>query len=61
MIVTCNRTSRDKYISTHQVSEVLEEFGWDKGRSYTLSGNLVGHVGRQRAPGPHEAVAPAPR
>ena len=46
MIVTCNRTSRHKYISSHLVREAVLESGWRPGRSYTLEGNLVGHVVR---------------
>lgn len=46
MIVTCNRKSRDKHISSAQVREVLGEFGWVAGPCYTLDGNLLGHVGR---------------
>ena len=47
MIVTCNKTSRDKHVSNEQVSGVLGELGWSLGRRYTLSGNLVGHVARR--------------
>lgn len=47
MIVTCNKTSRDKFISTEQVRSAAEDHGWQAGRSYTLIGNLVGHVLRQ--------------
>ncbi len=44
MIVTCNKKSRDKHISSDQVQEALSENGWAAGQSYTLDGNLVGHV-----------------
>lgn len=44
MIVTCNKTSRDKHVSNDQVRDVLSENGWAAGQSYTLDGNLVGHV-----------------
>lgn len=44
MIVTCNKKSRDKHISTNQVRDTLSENGWTVGQSYTLDGNLVGHV-----------------
>ncbi|SMX42420.1 hypothetical protein [Actibacterium lipolyticum] len=44
MIVTCNKKSRDKHISSDQVRDALSENGWTAGQSYTLDGNLVGHV-----------------
>lgn len=44
MIVTCNKKSRDKHISSNQVREALDENGWTSGQNYTLDGNLVGHV-----------------
>ncbi len=44
MIVTCNKSSPDKYVSSDQVRNVLGESGWAAGRRYTLDGNLVGHV-----------------
>lgn len=44
MIVTCNRKSPDKYISSDLVRDAVSESGWNAGRSYTLDGNLVGHV-----------------
>lgn len=44
MIVTSNKKSRDKHISSNQIRSVLREFGWNLGRSYTLVGELVGHV-----------------
>jgi len=44
MIVTCNKKSRDKHLSSSQVQDVLNGNGWTAGRSYTLDGNLVGHV-----------------
>lgn len=47
MIVTCNKTSRNKYVSSDQVRNALNEFGWRAGQSYTLEGNLVGHVVRR--------------
>lgn len=46
MIVTCNKTSRDKHISGDQVRETVAQSGWIAGRSYTLVGNLTGHVVR---------------
>jgi hypothetical protein len=44
IIVTCNKKSRDKHVSSDQVRNALSERGWVAGRSYTLVGNLVGHV-----------------
>lgn len=44
MIVTCNAGSRDKHIGSEQVRSAAREHGWTPGRSYTLDGNLVGHV-----------------
>lgn len=44
MIVTCNKKSRDKHVSNDQVRAALSENGWTAGQSYTLDGNLVGHV-----------------
>ncbi len=44
MIVTCDRTSRSKYVSSDEVRMALTSRGWSAGRSYTLNGNLVGHV-----------------
>lgn len=46
MIVTCNHKSADKHISRKQVWLALTENGWGLGRSYTLRGNLLGHVVR---------------
>lgn len=44
MIVACNAKSRDKHITSIQVRDVLSENGWASGLSYTLAGDLVGHV-----------------
>ncbi|AXI45583.1 hypothetical protein C1J03_05755 [Sulfitobacter sp. SK012] len=44
MIVTCNKQSRDKHVSSDQVRDALSANGWTAGQSYTLDGNLVGHV-----------------
>ena len=44
MIVTCNKKSADKHISSDQVRKALSENGWATCQSYTLDGNLVGHV-----------------
>lgn len=44
MIVTCNKKSRDKHISSDQVRNALSENGWAASQSYTLDGNLVGHL-----------------
>ncbi len=46
MLVTCNKKSRDKFVSSEQVRYALNRHGWAAGRSYTLTGNLVGHVAR---------------
>jgi len=44
MIVTCNKKSRDKHLSRDQMQDVLAQNGWLARRSYTLLGNLDGHV-----------------
>jgi hypothetical protein len=44
MIVTCNKKSREKHISSEQVRRILGDLGWTAGKSYALDGNLVGHV-----------------
>lgn len=44
MIVTCNAGSRDKHIASEEVRSAAREYGWTSGRSYTLEGNLVGHI-----------------
>jgi hypothetical protein len=44
MIVTCNKKSRDKHVGSERVRDALSENGWVAGQSYTLDGNLVGHV-----------------
>ncbi|WP_298857940.1 hypothetical protein [uncultured Sulfitobacter sp.] len=44
IIVTCNKKSPDKHISSDQVRNAFGELGWASDRSYTLDGNLVGHV-----------------
>lgn len=46
MIVTCNQTSSVKHVSGSQVRAALHEHGWTAGRSYTLAGNLNGHVAK---------------
>lgn len=43
-IVTSNKKSRNKHISSDQIRGAVGESGWQAGRSYTLDGNLVGHV-----------------
>ena len=48
MIVTCTGASRDKHVSSAEVRRILDENGWSAGRSYTLAGNLRGHVARHR-------------
>jgi len=47
MIVTCNKLSKVKHVSNTQVRSALGDLGWRAGRSYTLKGNLVGHVASQ--------------
>lgn len=44
MFVTCNKKSPEKHVSSHQVRSALREGGWSAGRSFTLVGNLEGHV-----------------
>lgn len=44
MIVTCNATSRNKHVSGTQVRMAAQDHGWKVGSSYTLAGNLNGHV-----------------
>ena len=46
MIVTCNAKSKDKHISSAAVRSVMSDSGWICDRSYTLDGNLMGHVVR---------------
>lgn len=46
MIVTCDKTSRTKHVSSDEVRKALHDSGWMAGRSYTLNGHLVGHVAR---------------
>ncbi len=46
MIVTCDKSSPKKYVSRAQVHDALNAHGWTSGQSYTLVGNLVGHVAR---------------
>lgn len=44
MVVTCDKTSRTKHVSNDEVRQTLLDNGWTAGRSYTLNGNLIGHV-----------------
>lgn len=44
MIVTCDKNSREKHLSSLQVRHALAGTGWMAGRSQTLVGNLLGHV-----------------
>lgn len=44
MLVTCNKNSRRRHISSDQVRDALHESGWAAGRRYTLEGDLLGHV-----------------
>ncbi|WP_368187963.1 hypothetical protein [Aestuariibius sp. HNIBRBA575] len=50
MIVTCNKTSRSRYLCNDQIDAVLQSHNWQTTRRYTLNGNLVGHVIRPVAP-----------
>lgn len=44
MIVTCSKTSRNSYLGSAQVRDIVRRSGWTAGRSYTLDGDLMGHV-----------------
>lgn len=44
MIVTCDRSSPTKHVSRESVRGMLAGYGWKAEKSYTLNGNLVGHV-----------------
>ncbi len=44
MIITCDKRSPSKHISSASVRSVLAEYGWTSEQSYTLNGNLLGHV-----------------
>lgn len=44
MLVTCDKSSRDQYLSNQEVDEALSQHGWQAGRRYTLNGGLIGHV-----------------
>ena len=44
LIVTADRTSSDRHVSSAAIREVLCEYGWTPGMSYTLGGGLLGHV-----------------
>ena len=46
LLVTCGKKSPDKSITSEQVRLALREHGWTAGFSYTLKGNLVGHVAK---------------
>ncbi|MEM9432348.1 MAG: hypothetical protein AAGA12_00380 [Pseudomonadota bacterium] len=46
MIITGNKKSGEKHIPSQSVRDVVRENGWEFGRSYTLNGNLKGHVVR---------------
>lgn len=48
MVITSNHKSLGKHVSSHQVRRALTENGWIAGRSYTLDGNLLGHVASYR-------------
>lgn len=44
MIVTYSKKSPKKHVRTVQVRDTLERTGWSLSRSFTLNGDLVGHV-----------------
>ena len=44
MLVTFTDACGDKHVSPVQVDDTLAEFGWDRGRRYTLGANQIGHV-----------------
>ncbi len=44
MIVTCDKKSPKKHISSAQVRAALGDTGWVVGRTQILVGNLLGHV-----------------
>jgi hypothetical protein len=46
LLVTCGKKSPDKYISSELLRLRLSEHGWTAGSSFTLKGNLVGHVAK---------------
>jgi hypothetical protein len=46
LLVTCGKKSLEKFISSEQVRATLGLHGWTAGSSYTLKGNLVGHVAK---------------
>lgn len=47
MIVTCDRSSPTKHISSTEVRDASREAGWVTGPSYTLNGGLLGHIIRK--------------
>lgn len=47
LIVTCGRKSKDKHIPGADVRRTIAEHGWIAGRSYSMIGNLQGHVARR--------------
>lgn len=44
MIVTRGKRSSDTTLSRQDVRQALQDASWRAGRSYTLNGNLVGHI-----------------
>ena len=46
MFITLGNTSGDRHIPSHAVRKVLSDHGWTPGATYTLPGNLEGHVAR---------------
>ncbi len=47
LLVTCGKKSRDKHVTCDQVLDALADHEWSRGRSYTLKGNLIGHVAKR--------------
>lgn len=44
MLVTHDKTARQKHVSRDQLHDVLAAHGWTGGRRYTLNGTLIGEV-----------------
>jgi len=44
MIVTSTKKSPGKHVPSALVRDVLRDFGWCPGQSYTLPGDLYGHI-----------------
>lgn len=44
MLVTCTRSTPDKYLSPDCIRSAVIAHGWSNGRRYTLNANQIGHV-----------------